>query len=122
MVSAGPPSPRPWSSIICRASSLHQEMEDAGAHRRGDVKKLSKQRDKDADHMQTKSISSNVCINFPDVRHSPSGLPKYSNYCYSLDGGKRRMENTHVYGKNNVHKGKWSKYDGKQRRTSNGSY
>jgi len=44
-----------------------------------DVKKLSKQSDSDADHAQMKRTSESVCASLAEVRHRPSGRPKYSN-------------------------------------------
>ena len=41
---------------------------------------MSRQSESAADHAHIKSVSSNVCASFLDVRHSPRGRPKYSSY------------------------------------------
>jgi hypothetical protein len=58
---------------------LYQDIVDAEAHGIIDVKKLSKQRDSAADHAQMKKTSKRVCASLAEVRHRPSGRPKYSS-------------------------------------------
>lgn len=44
------------------------------------MKKLSKQRERAADHAQMKTTSERVWKSLADVRQRPRGLPKYSSY------------------------------------------
>jgi hypothetical protein len=44
-----------------------------------DVKKLSKQRERAADHAQMNRTSDRVCASLAEVRQSPKGRPKYSS-------------------------------------------
>jgi hypothetical protein len=59
---------------------LYQEMEESEAQGMYDVKKLSKQRDNAADQAQINKTSKRVWASLWDVRHSPSGRPKYSSF------------------------------------------
>lgn len=59
---------------------LYQAMLAGDAQGMREVKKLSKQRDKAADHAQIKHTSRRVWASFPEVRHKPRGRPKYSSY------------------------------------------
>lgn len=63
-----------------RGSWLYHEMLDADAQGIGEVKKLSKESASAADHAQMKTTSTSVCASLPEVRHRPSGRPKYSSY------------------------------------------
>jgi hypothetical protein len=58
---------------------LYHDIVDADAHGIIEVKKLSKQSDSAADHAQMKKTSERVCASLAEVRHKPSGRPKYSS-------------------------------------------
>ena len=63
-----------------RGSSLYHDRLVADAQGMREVKKLSKQRENAADQAHMKKTSDKVCINLPEVRHRPSGRPKYSSF------------------------------------------
>lgn len=63
-----------------RGSSLYHEMLEGDAQGIWDVKKLSKESARAADQAHINTTSIRVWASLPEVRHSPSGRPKYSSY------------------------------------------
>lgn len=59
---------------------MYHEVSDGGAHPRTEVKKLSKQRESEADQAQIKKVSERVWKSLAEVRQRPRGRPKYSSY------------------------------------------
>ena len=62
-----------------RGMSLYHEVLADDAQGMMEVKKLSKESARAADHAQMNTTSTRVWASLPEVRQRPSGLPKYSS-------------------------------------------
>ncbi len=82
-----PPKPvepfRPGMSACGRDMLLYHDIVEGAAQGMMEVKKLSKDRPKAADHAHINTTSTSVCASLAEVRQRPSGRPKYSS-CYMM--------------------------------------